>query len=474
MTVLWKKLYNFNMKHFFTEISLFIFATVILSCPQGNSLIDEEPIEDESVYDVSSAVMLQAFTWQSCSQSKTWWNTIKDKAEEIKDTFDYVWFPPVSDSTSTNGYLPRQLKNYSSSYGSKDELTAAIDSIKPAKAVADIVINHRCGTTSWGDFTNPSFGTVKGSNYQAICSGDEGFSSDEYMKKVSSSMRGQKDSGDSYASGRDLDHTNVTVQEEIVDWMDELKSMGFCGWRYDYVRGYDGKYTGYYNEKTDAQFSVGEYWPENFNLTAWAYKLNSWVDKTGDSVNSLEGRKSLVFDFVLKGNMNSVFGQTDNASNKNYDLFANAYNMYRKRPGFAVTFVENHDTGSTQKLWPQDKSDLGAAYALILTHPGVPCVAAEHYFTSGTSDVIGSSKVNGSDLTYHELILKLIELRKSCGIKNMSSIETLTAKSNEYTAKITGQNASVICSLGNKLYDLPEGYTVYVSGTGFAVYTNLE
>lgn len=48
-----------------------------------------------------------------------------------------------------------------------------------------------------------------------------------------------------------------------------------------------------------------------------------------------------------------------------------------------MTFVDNHDTGSTQKHWPFPSDHVGAGYAYILTHPGIPCVFWDHYFTWG-------------------------------------------------------------------------------------------
>ncbi len=41
-------------------------------------------------------------------------------------------------------------------------------------------------------------------------------------------------------------------------------------------------------------------------------------------------------------------------------------------PGMAVTFTENHDTGSTQQHWPFPSHNVGIGYAYILTHPGEP------------------------------------------------------------------------------------------------------
>ena len=64
------------------------------------------------------------------------------------------------------------MNNLNSCYGTEEELKAVVESIKPAKAIADIVVNHRSGTTSWGDFTNPKWND----DYYSICSDDEGFS----------------------------------------------------------------------------------------------------------------------------------------------------------------------------------------------------------------------------------------------------------------------------------------------------------
>ena len=48
-------------------------------------------------------------------------------------------------------------------------------------------------------------------------------------------------------------------------------------------------------------------------------------------------------------------------------------------PTKAITFVENHDTGSTQQHWPFPGDRLGEGYAYILTHPGVPCIFVEDW-----------------------------------------------------------------------------------------------
>lgn len=39
-------------------------------------------------------------------------------------------------------------------------------------------------------------------------------------------------------------------------------------------------------------------------------------------------------------------------------------------PNRAVSFIDNHDTGSTQNHWPFPSDQVAAGYAYILTHPG--------------------------------------------------------------------------------------------------------
>ncbi|MBQ5472826.1 MAG: hypothetical protein IIT58_12610 [Treponema sp.] len=439
-----------------------------------------------------SGVMLQGFTWSSPHMDGDWWSTISNNASDIKDVFEYVWFPPVSDCTDTtgNGYLPRQLNMLTQAnpdkipyYGSEAELKQAIQDIKPAKAIADVVLNHRCGTTDWGDFSNPSWGVVKGTSYKAICSNDEGFSnknSDMYGVRY----KGASDTGESYSAGRDIDHTNTEVQNGIITWLnDVLKDAGFVGWRYDYVKGYAGNYPGYYNNKTSAAFSVGEYWPtSSFTASTWSNLICNWIKETAQITNSESGKASRAFDFVLKANLNSIYGSGVSASsepgsgNGDYSVLKSDYNIYKKFPGYAVTFIDNHDTGSTQAHWFINPNGIAPSYAFILTHPGVPCVAWYHYFdaadcnTDVASQYIGGNTVPGTSVTYKEYIKELIALRSEVGITDMSDVKVIQADTTRYAAEITGNTGSAYVVLGTALDSTPEAYALVLEGTGFQVY----
>ena len=105
-------------------------------------------------------VMLQGFHWTSHDvREPSWYGIIKQNAQRIKDSgFTLVWFPPPSDSVNPQGYEPRELNQLDSAYGRESELKNAVDALKPEiKILADIVINHRSGTSNEEDFTNPNW-----------------------------------------------------------------------------------------------------------------------------------------------------------------------------------------------------------------------------------------------------------------------------------------------------------------------------
>ena len=446
----------------------------------------------QSYTENKSGVMLQGFNWDSAPRGEgfnaenpnpkwyKWYKTMKTYSDEIKNRFEYVWFPPASktDTSSSEGYAPNELNNLNSCYGTEEELKAVVESIKPAKAIADIVVNHRSGTTSWGDFTNPKWNE----DYYSICSDDEGFSSSGSPMN-GSTKKGAADTGDKYEAYRDLDHTNPQVQQGIYSWMNSvLKRVGFVGWRYDYVRGFDGKYVGYYNAMTDAAFSVGENWPDSDFVS----KINNWITATGNSVDGVAGNQSRAFDFVLKSNLNNAFGWTKSGSDVyedgvtpsgdywNMALLADESTLMRSNPSVAVTFVDNHDTGSTQQHWELSWFDVPAAYAYILTHPGMPCVASQHYFAEDGWQYRGAETVPGTTKTMKEHIDYLIQLRQDLGIEYDDTVTVLASSKTNYVAKIVGNSGEIIVKIGGDAYT-PTGtgytgnYPIY-SGTNFAIW----
>lgn len=388
-------------------------------------------------------IMLQGFHWNSWKYGT--WNIIKNKANDIQDAgFTMVWFPPVSKSTGGTGYLPNEWYETNSDHGTASQLKGAVSALnsKGIKSIADIVINHRVGTTNWADFTNPAFAN----NAQAVTKGDEW-----------GQGAGNYDTGDGYAAGRDLDHTNASVRTEITNWLNWLKNdVGFSGWRYDYVKGYSPYYNGLYNDNTNPYFSVGELWPDitgNYNASGngvnyHRQKLMDWINGTGN--------KSTVFDFTTKWQLmlavqNSEYWRLKDTQGKPIGAIGWWSEM-------SVTFIDNHDTGPSpnggQSHWEFPSNKVEEGYAYILTHPGTPCVYWSHYFDWGT------------DL--RNKIKSLINIRKSQGISATSAVSIQVADGSKYAAIINNNTAVKIG--GGSWSPGGSGWWLAASGNNWAVW----
>lgn len=78
-----------------------------------------------------------------------------------------------------------------------------------------------------------------------------------------------------------------------------------------------------------------------------------------------------MFDFTTKGILQAaVEGELWRLKDSN----SKPAGLIGILPQNAVTFIDNHDTGSTQKLWPFPSDKVMQGYAYILTHPGVPSI----------------------------------------------------------------------------------------------------
>lgn len=391
----------------------------------------------------SKEVMLQGFHWTSYNPAnngnKRWYQILKENAQVIKEAgFDYVWFPPPSRSAaSDNGYLPTEWYKFENGYGNRTELKQAIAALKPTLALCDIVINHRCGVATGGaDFANPSFGNAE-QNKTAVVAGDDcncGTGHPEERRRDGSQCEGNN-------AGRDLDHTNSLVQARVKAFLKKLKNeIGFAGWRYDQVRGYDGFHIGQYNDDSKPVLSVGEFWDNN------AQKVIDWIDETGG--------KSMAFDFPTREALVSATLNQD---------YSKLKTLAGKPPGaiglwaeMSVTFIENHDTEPVRdggsKRFPDDKIMQG--YVYILTHPGIPCVFWRHFFDQGEAQ--------------KSQLKKLIELRKQAGINSRSSVFIEPNTDGKYAAIIDDK---VAMKIGPAAWSPGNNWRVILDGPDYAVWT---
>ena len=398
-------------------------------------------------------VMLQGFYWDSYSDTQ--WTNLTSQADELSKYFNLIWVPQSGwcKSTTNMGYYPIYWFNQNSAFGSEDDLRTMIHTFKDkgTSIIADVVINHKNGVNKWCDFANE---TVTGKNktysvtwdntdYTQICNNDEANTATKSEAK--GLIKGAADTGLGDTGCRDLDHTNATTQQNIKTYEDFLlNEMGYTGFRYDFVKGYDPKYIKMYNEASKPKFSVGEYWQGTVTDTKSGDHpfggVKDWVDATD--------KTSAAFDFPMKYLIRDAFGG-------NWKELAN----YTKRtlvgiePQYAVTFIDNHDTGEPHDNPDPQRANVEAANAYILAMPGTPCVWISHW------------------KSYKYTIKKCILARKIAGVTNTSRILKSEGQDNGYVLIVEGDKGNVMLLLGSPTYDTT-GYQLACEGPEFKYYVS--
>lgn len=397
-----------------------------------------------------SGVMLQGFSWDSYDYSQ--WTVLEKQADDMKGFIDLVWLPQSGkciETTKVMGYKPYYYFNQNSSFGTEAELRSLIAKFKAngIGAIADVVVNHR-NTDGW--YTFPAE-TYKGVTYQMlstdICKNDDGGSTATQAKKDGVSLSNNYDEGTDFGGCRDIDHKSANVQKIIKAYLKFLKEdMGYTGFRYDMVKGFDGSHVADYNDATGVEYSVGEYWDGN-------EKIESWINRTN--------KKSAAFDFQFRYNVcdavnGAANGKVTTSSdwsklNSNDNLMHDA--NYRR---YAVTFVENHDTQKRSESEQNDplRKDTIAANAYMLAMPGTPCVFQPHW------------------RAYKQEIKSMIEARKLAGITNMSNYTNKMAQTACFANETTGNKAKLIVVVGNntKAYTPSDDYTQILEGYHYRYY----
>lgn len=397
-----------------------------------------------------SGVMLQGFSWDSYNESQ--WKVLEKQADELKGYINLVWLPQSGkcmEATQVMGYMPYYYFNQNSSFGSEAELRSLITKFKAAGigAIADVVINHR-NTDGW--FTFPAE-TYKGVTYQMqstdICKNDDGGTTATQAATNGVSLSQNNDEGTDFGGCRDIDHKSENVQKVIKAYLKYLKDdLGYTGFRYDMVKGFDGNHVADYNDATGVEYSVGEYWDGND-------KIESWINRTN--------KKSAAFDFQFRYNVRDAVNGAANGKvtissdwsklNSNDNLMHDA--NYRR---YAVTFVENHDTQYRSETEQNDplRKDTIAANAYMLAMPGTPCIFQPHW------------------RDYKPELKEMIAARKYAGITNMSNYANKQSKKTLYVNEVTGTKHKLLVAVGNDAagYAGETGYTKILSGYHYAYF----
>ena len=397
-----------------------------------------------------SGVMLQGFSWDSYNESQ--WKVLEKQADELKGYIDLVWLPQSGkcmETTQVMGYMPYYYFNQNSSFGTEAELRSLITKFKAAGigAIADVVINHR-NTEGW--YTFPAE-TYKGVTYQMqstdICKNDDGGTTATQAATDGVSLSNNNDEGEDWDGCRDLDHKSANVQKIIKAYLKYLKDdLGYTGFRYDMVKGFDGSHVADYNDATGVEYSVGEYWDGND-------KIESWINRTN--------KKSAAFDFQFRYNVRDAVNGAANgkvATSSDWSMLNSNDNLmhdanYRR---YAVTFVENHDTQYRSADSQNDplKRDTLAANAYLLAMPGTPCIFQPHW------------------RDYKPELKEMIAARKYAGITNMSNYANKKCQKTLYVNEVSGTKHKLLVAVGNDAdkYAGETGYTKILSGYHYAYF----
>ncbi|XP_055802965.1 uncharacterized protein LOC129872113 isoform X2 [Solanum dulcamara] len=196
-------------------------------------------------------IVFQGFNWESWRRQ--WYLELANKAADLSRCgITSVWFPPPTESVAPQGYMPSDLYNLNSAYGSLEELKSCIEEMhnQDLLALGDVVLNHRCAHKQSPNGVWNIFGGKLAWGPEAIVCDDPNFQG-----------HGNPSSGDIFHAAPNIDHSQEFVRQDIKEWLNWLRNdVGFDGWRLDFVRGFSGAYVKEYIEASNPAFSIGEYW----------------------------------------------------------------------------------------------------------------------------------------------------------------------------------------------------------------------
>ncbi|KAL5722614.1 Alpha-amylase A type-3 [Ranunculus cassubicifolius] len=389
-------------------------------------------------------ILCQGFNWES-HKSGRWYKELNGKAAELSALgFTVIWLPPPTESISPEGYMPRDLYNLNSRYGSMEDLKIVVKKFHDVgiKVLGDVVLNHRCAHFKNQNGVWNMFGGRMNWDDRAVVADDPHFQG-----------RGNKSSGDNFHAAPNIDHSQDFVRKDLKEWLCWLREeIGYDGWRLDYVRGFWGGYVKDYLDASEPYFAVGEFWDSlSYTYGEMDHNQDAHRQRIIDWINAANGTAG-AFDVTTKGILHAALERCEYW--RLSDEKGKPPGVVGWWPSRTVTFIENHDTGSTQGHWrfPGGKEMQG--YAYILTHPGTPSVFHDHIFSH-----------------YGSEIKALIALRKRTKINCRSIIKITKVERDVYAAII---DKKVAMKIGPGHYEPPknegQNWSMAVQGNDYKVW----
>ncbi|KAH9549467.1 hypothetical protein CY35_10G021500 [Sphagnum magellanicum] len=232
-------------------------------------------------------IVFQGFNWESWRRD--WWLELAPKAADLSQCgITTVWLPPPTHSVAPQGYMPGDLYNMNSAYGTEDELKQCITEMHDHNilVLGDVVLNHRCAQKQDANGVWNVFGGKLDWGPEAIVKDDPNFQG-----------RGNPSSGDFFHAAPNIDHSQAFVRKDIKEWMKWLRNdFQFDGWRLDFVRGFWGGYIKEYIEATKPAFAIGEYWDSLayeggkvcYNQDSHRQRIINWINAAGGTSSAFD------------------------------------------------------------------------------------------------------------------------------------------------------------------------------------------
>ena len=405
-------------------------------------------------------VLMQAFYNESYQQNKaeygtdkygdTKWTTLLAQADSIGKWIDLVWLPPSANGDGM-GYHPKNYSDQNSNWGTRAELEALIAALHKAgaKVVADIVINHCTGYTSWCDFPEFDFGEYGKFQPDAsyICKDDE-VNKNPAAGECYGAATGPNDDGDNWDGARDWAHDAPKVQEMFkayLRWMREV--MKYDGFRYDKGDGFNNWHHDNYNKAAKPYIAF----MESYNGD----------DKIIDGIKGAN-YNLMALDFQTRWALSRTIPAWHYNECQGSGLLGRGYSKY------AVTFIDSHDwflrsdnenefggRGNSMNI----KDRLMQANAFILSMPGLPCIFYPHW-----------NKFSAD-------LKPMIYARKLAGVHTESAVYDEEAEEGGYKCTVQGKYGWLRLQLGNKTNHSSCGdnaYKLIAKGDGYAIWVYRE
>ncbi|CAI5464503.1 unnamed protein product [Closterium sp. Yama58-4] len=435
--------------------------------------------DDGPLPETPSRCLLHAFSWSSHEAggggiNGRWYDVLAERVGDFKAMgFSDLIFPPCCKAADGPGFAPVDFYDLNSAYGTEASLRKLLAQLHAAGlgACLHVVVNRMGGLvdTSGSEQQQQQQQQMGGGGGVpgGVGPGEPGLSEWNRLTNTVDEpavwRQGEQVGIEVQAEGGRssvMDHGNPAVEEDCKGWLRWLRfDVGFDAWCFDLARAFDPAVAHSYCWDTSPTFAVADVWTEmRYQGGTLEYDQDGHRALLADWVKAAKGTPHMI-DYTTKGILQAAVQNCEywrlidphrpplttmqnllttphplvslfpqgilQAAVQNCEYWrlidpqGRPPGLIGLLPAKAVTFVDNHSTGSTQQHWPFPAWGVTLGYVYILTHPGVPCVFIDHLYEWNLKDQIQ----------------KLLAIRQRNGITSRSAIRIMACSTQLYVAR---------------------------------------